>query len=42
MLAKITYPSRLSKQFRRFLGRFSFYGIIIGEAGRLPQLALGF
>jgi hypothetical protein len=41
MSAKITYLSRLSKQFRHFPGRFSFTAPVSGKWAVLPQLALG-
>src|SRR5258708_3903788 len=39
MSAKITYLSRLSKQFRQFLGRFSFAAWVSGKWAVLPRLA---
>jgi hypothetical protein len=41
MWAKITYLSRLSKQFRQFLGRFFFAARISGEVGGFATVALG-
>jgi hypothetical protein len=39
MSANLTYLSRLSKQFRQFLGRFFFAARISGEVGRFATVA---
>ena len=41
MSAKITYLSRLSKQFRQFLGRFPFTGTGIEEVGCFATVGRG-
>ena len=42
MSAKITYLSRLSKQFRQFLGSFSFRAILLGAGQWVLAPEVGF